>query len=80
MRITEVSKMTGASPDEIRYFETKGYISSSRILLKLREVRDYTESDVRLIKVLTKYRREGFQLGPAHERAIREIQQPYLVQ
>ena len=80
MRITEASKKTGASTDEIRYFETKGYIKPSRVRLKSREVRDYADEDVRMIEILTKYRREGFELEAAHQRAVRELQQPYLVQ
>ena len=80
MRITETSKKTGASTDEIRYFEAKGYVKSRRTRLKARKVRDYAEEDVRMIELLTKYRREGFELQAAHERAIRELQQPYLAQ
>lgn len=79
MRITELSKKTGASTDEIRYFETKGYVKSKRSLIKTREVRDYSEEDIRMIELLVKYRREGFELRVANQKALQEIHQPYLV-
>jgi len=66
VRITEVSKNTGASADEIRYFESKGYIKSNRIRLKSRQVRDYSSDEVRMIGVLIKYRRQGFEIGSAY--------------
>jgi DNA-binding transcriptional MerR regulator len=80
MRITETSKKTGASTDEIRYFEAKGYISSNRQRIRTREVRKYSNEDIRMIETLVKYRREGFELNTAYEKAIQEIQQPYLIE
>lgn len=80
MRITEISRRTGASTDEIRYFETKGYISSNRLRIKTREVREYSQEDIQMIETLIKYRREGFELRAAHKKAIQEIQQPYLIE
>ena len=79
MRITETSKKTGASTDEIRYFEAKGYITPERLRIRTREVREYSNEDIRMIETLIKYRREGFELGTAYEKAMHEVQQPYLI-
>jgi DNA-binding transcriptional MerR regulator len=79
MRITQVSKLVGATTDEIRYLESKGYIQGRRILLMKREVRDYAESEVRKIELIIKYRREGFELEAAYQKALEELQRPRLI-
>ena len=79
MRITQVSKLVGATTDEIRYLESKGYIQSRRILLMKRGVRDYAESEVRKIELIIKYRREGFELEAAYQKALEELQRPRLI-
>ena len=60
MRITEMSRLTGASTDELRYMERKGFLTSSVHRLKSRRVRDYPESEVRKARVIVKYRKLGF--------------------
>ena len=79
MRITQVPKLVGATTDEIRYLESKGYIQGRRILLMKREVRDYAESEVRKIELIIKYRREGFELEAAYQKALEELQRPRLI-
>ena len=79
MRITEIAKQIGATPDEIRYFEKKGYVQSRWMRLNTRCVRDYSDSEVRKIELLVKYRRQGFEHEVAHNKATQEIEQPRLV-
>lgn len=79
MRITEVAKITAASPDEIRYFERKGYVRSRRKLLNKRRVRDYSQNDVELIGLIAKHRREGYNLEASFQKAQNGMQQPRLV-
>ena len=79
MRITEVAKRIGATSDEIRYFETKGYIRSRWKRLNTRRVRDYSEAEIRKIELIVKYRRQGFQHGVAYEKALEEMERPRLV-
>jgi len=76
LRITELARQTGASTDEIRYLETKGYIKSTKAKLKQREVRHFSEDTARLIELITKYRRQGFTWKAAHEKARQEIDKP----
>ncbi len=79
MRITDVAKATGATSDEIRYFEKKGYIKSRRKRLNTRLVRDYSATEVLKIELIVKYRRQGFQHDTAHTKAMEEMQRPRLV-
>jgi DNA-binding transcriptional MerR regulator len=76
--ITELARTTGASVDELRYLETKGFVEPSRRRLKLRVVREYQEADVRKIELIIKYRRQGFTWDIAFQKAIRELESPSL--
>lgn len=78
MRITEFAKQTGASADELRYMDMKGFIKSERIRLKQREVRQYHESDIRRVQLIIRYRRQGFTWDAAYQRALRELENPLL--
>ena len=79
MRITEAARSAGATPDEIRYFERKGFIRSRWIRLKQRRVRDYPEAEVRKIELIVKYRRQGFEHNTAYEKALEEMARPRLI-
>lgn len=79
MRITAASRRTGASTDEIRYLESKGYIQGGRILLDKREVRNYAESEVQKIELIIKYRRLGFEIDASCQKALEEMQRPRLI-
>lgn len=79
MRITEVARQTGASTDEIRYFEAKGYVQCRWITLKNRRVRDYSDAEIHKMRLIIKYRRQGFEHGMAYERAMKELLKPRLI-
>lgn len=79
IRQKEVTERTGASRDEIRYFERKGYIKPKQKCLKQRAIRDYSEQDVRLIGLIVKYRRERFELDAAYAKAKEDLKKPRLV-
>lgn len=70
--------MTGTSADELRYMERKGFLSPVRIKIKQREVRQYGEADIRMVRLITKYRRMGFTWDVAHEKALSELANPPL--
>jgi len=76
LRITELARQTGASTDEIRYLEAKGYIQSHKAKLKQRTVRHFAEENVRIIELIIKYRRQGFTWKVAYEKARQEIDRP----
>lgn len=78
MRVTELARITGASVDELRYMERKGFINAVRTRIKKREVRQYPDGDVRKIKLIVKYRRQGFTWDTAFQKASRELENPPL--
>ena len=74
----EFARATGASVDELRYMERKGFISSARAQLRKREVRQYQEDDIRKVRLITKYRRQGFTWDIAFRKATLELTNPTL--
>lgn len=78
IRITELARRTGASVDELRYLERKGFVSPIRARLKRREVRQYQDRDVPKLQLTIKYRRQGFTWDVAFEKALAELQSPRL--
>ncbi|HJX69849.1 MAG TPA: MerR family transcriptional regulator [Dehalococcoidia bacterium] len=79
LRITELAKVSGASVDELRYLERKGFLSPTRTQLKRRKVRQYQEADIRKVQLIVKYRRQGFTWNVAFQKAIREMDNPLLL-
>ena len=79
MRITEVARHLGVMPDEIRWFERKGYVEPTWTAFGNRRVRDYPEDQVRRIQVIVKYRREGYEHAAAYEKALQELENPRMV-
>ncbi len=78
LRITEVSKKTGASVDELRYIERKGFINSVRKRLKQREVRQYRDTEIGKIELIIKYHRQGFIWDTSYKKALQEMENPSL--
>lgn len=78
LRITDLARQTGASIDEVRYIERKGFITSVRIRLKQRAVRQYQDSEVRTVALIIKYRRQGFTWDTALKKAMEEMTKPSL--
>ncbi len=79
MRITDFAKQAGASVDEIRYLERKGFLKSTRLRLKTRQVRQYRDQDLRRVQAIIKFRRQGFTWDAALARAEKEVQNPPLL-
>ncbi len=77
-RITDLARATGASVDEIRYLEAKGFIKSSRVRLLTRHVREYEGSDVKKVETIIKYRRQGYTWDVAYQKANKEMENPTL--
>ena len=78
IRITELARRIGASVDELRYLERKGFVSPVRTKLKRREVRQYQDGDVQKVQLTIKYRRQGFTWDVAFQKALQELQNPRL--
>lgn len=79
MRITELAKQTGATTDEIRVFESKGYIQCRWVTLTKRRVRDYPETELVKVERIIHYRREGFEHAAAFKRAVEDLERPRLL-
>lgn len=76
--ITELARIVGASVDELRYLERKGFVNPSRVPLKQRVVRQYEGEDIRKVQLIIKYRRQGFTWDMAFSKALRELENPSL--
>ena len=79
MYITELAKDTGASVDQIRYLEKKGFVESTWMKLRKRKVRYYSEEEATKVRLIIKYLDQGFRYDVAYEKAIEEIQSPQLI-
>ncbi|MCT0151497.1 MerR family transcriptional regulator [Fructilactobacillus fructivorans] len=66
-RIGEVSKMTGVSPRQLRYWEKKGYVKSTRVEKLASRVFDF--SNFVLIKLMKYYLDDGYTLTTAYQKA-----------
>ena len=78
MRITKMSRLTGASTDELRYMEKKGFLTSRGHSIKSRQVRDYPEPEVSKARLIAKYRKLGFTWDTAFKKAMEEMTNPPL--
>lgn len=78
MHVVALSRLTGAAVDELRYMERKGFISSIKVRIKQREVRQYQDGDIRKIQLIIKYRHQGFTWDVAFQKALRELENPPL--
>jgi DNA-binding transcriptional MerR regulator len=78
-RITIMVRLTGATADEIRYLEVKGFIKSTRLHLQRREVRQYQDEDIHKIRTIMKYRKQGFTWDVAYQKAMNEMENPTLL-
>ena len=74
-----MSRVTGAKPDQIRYLESKGFITAQKLPLRHRVVKDYAESDVEKVHLMANLLREGFRYEVAYIRALKQVNQPRLL-
>ncbi len=79
MYITELAKDSGASVDQIRYLEKKGFVESTWKKLRKRKVRHYSEEEAMKVRLIIKYVTQGFRYDVAYGKTIEEIQNPQLL-
>lgn len=79
MYITKLAKDTGASVDQIRYLEKKGFVQSTWMKLRKRKVRFYSEEEVMKVRLIIKYLDQGFRYDVAYDKTIEEIRSPQLI-
>ncbi len=73
MRINELAAKLGATTDEIRWLEKRGYIQPDWIQVGKRKIRSYSDGEEQKITFILKYRRQGFQHEVAFKKAMQEI-------
>ena len=79
MKITELSRRTGCSTDQIRYLEKKGAIRPRWKLIKKRRVRDYPESQINRLALIIRFLEEGYKYDVAIQKAEDETNKPRLI-
>ena len=79
MYITELAKDAGTSVDQIRYLEKKGFVESTWMKLRKRNVRFYSEEEAMKVRLIIKYLDQGFRYNVAYEKAAEETQNPQLI-
>ena len=79
MRITLVSRLTGLSPDQIRYMEQKGYIQPSMVVIKSRKVRVYSSDDISLLESISDYLSHGYRYEVAYAKALEDRTNPRFI-
>ena len=79
LRISELAKESGATTDLIRYLEAKGFIKPEMLMLRKRKVRNYSEDQVQLVKLIVQHIEKGFKHDTAYKKAIDQINNPRLV-
>ena len=79
MYITKLAKDAGASVDQIRYLEKKGFVESTWMKLKKRKVRFYSEEEATKVRLIIKYLDQGFRYDVAYQKMTEEMQNPQLL-
>ena len=74
IRTSDILKEIDIPRHKLYYLEQKGYINPSRIPMGDLEYREYTETDIELIKAIWKFLKMGFKHKTAHERALKEVE------
>lgn len=69
----EIVKLTGITREKLYYLESSGFISSTRTKRGSREMREWHDTDIELIKRVWVYMRDGIRVKTACERAQREL-------
>jgi DNA-binding transcriptional MerR regulator len=77
-RTEEVTHEDGSVPRQALYYmENKGYISPHRKRVGRRVLREYTEADVELAKLIWEYHNnDGLMWDAAYERASKKLNRP----
>ncbi len=78
-RTEEVTHDDGLPRQALYYMENKGYIQPHRKQVGRRVLREYSESDIELAKLIWKYHDEdGLVWHIAHERAVKQLDLPHV--
>ena len=73
MDTAELVKNIGISHQKLYYLEQKGYIRPKKIPIAGREFRNYSEQEVKKIKLIWKYLKQGFKYDTAYQKAMNEF-------
>ncbi len=74
MNTTEVLKRTGIPRQKLYYLEQKGYVKPRKVHVGEKAFREFSEADVRLIRWIWTYLKDGFRYRVAYEKALERVQ------
>ena len=76
MKTSDILKTVNIPRHKLYYLEQKGYVFPKRIPMGDLEAREYTDEDVKKIKLIWKYLKRGFKHKIAYQKALEEMHSP----
>jgi DNA-binding transcriptional MerR regulator len=73
MKPSDVLKEIPIPREKLYYLEQKGYINPIKTLKGERELRDYSESDLEMVRLIWGYIQQGFRYRIAYQKALRTL-------
>lgn len=73
MKTSQILEQIGIPRHKLYYLEQKGYIAPHRIPIGDLEAREYSDADVRKIRLIWKYLKKGFKHKAAYQKAMEEF-------
>jgi DNA-binding transcriptional MerR regulator len=73
MRPADVLKEVPISRERLYYLEQKGYIDPKKTVRGDRELRDYSQRDLEIVRLMWKYIEEGFRYKIAYQKALKDL-------
>ena len=70
MKTSQILEQVGIPRHKLYYLEQKGYIAPERIPMGDLEAREYSETDVKKIRLIWKYLKKGFKHKAAYQKAM----------
>lgn len=73
MKTSQILEQVGIPRHKLYYLEQKGYIAPERIPMGDLEAREYSEIDVKKVRLIWKYLKKGFKHKAAYQKAMGEM-------
>jgi DNA-binding transcriptional MerR regulator len=75
MKTFELLERINIPRHKLYYLEQKGYIKPNRLPMGDLEAREYSKSDVKIVKTIWKYLQQGYRHKTAYQKALEELEQ-----
>jgi DNA-binding transcriptional MerR regulator len=73
MKPSDVLREIPIPRDKLYYLEQKGYITPRKTLKGERELRDYSEKDLEMVRLMWQYIQQGFRYRVAYQKALNSL-------